>query len=322
MATYKEIFGRKIQSLASDIPAAQGEGQIWYNETSDTFKSSVLTAAWASGGAMTLGRYNAFGYGTQTAAVASSNDGTYVTTTEEYNGASWAGAGALNTGRGGGRAGGIQTDGIVFAGYTGSNSTATETYDGTSYTTSPATMATGRRNLASSTNSPAPTATAFGGFQTAASAVTEEFNGTSWATSPGSMTTARYKLGGAGTQTAALAFGGIDGPGGTVQSVTEAYDGTSWAGGGALPGAEDQITGTGVSTAALAFGGNPGVTTTLGYDGTAWSSKPALATGRGYMMGCGTGTAALGIGGIPPAPGTTATEEFTVAAAVKTVTTS
>jgi len=183
-------------------------------------------------------------------------------------------------------------------------------------------MATGRRNLASSTNSPAPTATAFGGFQTAASTVTEEFNGTAWATSPGSMTTARYKLGGAGTQTAALAFGGIDGPGGTVQSVTEEYNGASWTAGGALPGAEDQITGTGVSTAALAFGGNPGVTTTLGYDGTTWSSKPALGTGRGYMEGCGTGTAALGIGGMPPAPGTTATEEFTVAATAETITTS
>jgi hypothetical protein len=38
---------------------------------------------------------------------------------------------------------------------------------------------------------------------------TEEYDGTSWTTSPGSsLSTARDSLGGAGTQTAALAFGG------------------------------------------------------------------------------------------------------------------
>jgi hypothetical protein len=36
---------------------------------------------------------------------------------------------------------------------------------------------------------------------------TEEYNGSTW-TSSGSLGTARYGLGGAGTQTAALAFGG------------------------------------------------------------------------------------------------------------------
>ena len=296
-----------------------------FTEEFNTSASVVTAAAWASGGAMSLGRYNGFGYGTQDAAVASSNDGTYVTTTEEYDGASWTGGGALNTGRGGGRAGGTQAAGIVFAGYTGSNSTATETYNGTAYATSPATMATGRRNLASSTNSPAPTATAFGGYVTASSAVTEEFNGTAWATSPGSMSTARYKLGGAGTQTAALAFGGIPAPGGTPQSITEEYNGASWTAGGALGAAVDQITGTGLSTAALAIGGSPALTTTQGYDGTAWSTRPALGTGRGYMMGCGTGTSALGIGGQAPPSGTTATEEFTgetTAANIVTLTTS
>ena len=139
------------------------------------------------------------------------------------------------------------------------------------------------------------------------------------------MSTARYKLGGAGTQTAALAFGGIPAPGGTPQSITEEYNGASWTAGGALGAAVDQITGTGLSTAALAIGGSPALTTTQGYDGTAWSTRPALGTGRGYMMGCGTGTSALGIGGQAPPSGTTATEEFTgetTAANIVTVTTS
>jgi hypothetical protein len=54
---------------------------------------------------------------------------------------------------------------------------------------------------------------------------TEEYNGTSW-TSGGSLVTARDQLAGAGTQTAALAFGGYDG---TVNTgATEEYNGSTW----------------------------------------------------------------------------------------------
>ena len=39
MATYREIHGEEVQSLASDPSAsAATEGQIWYNTTSGTFK--------------------------------------------------------------------------------------------------------------------------------------------------------------------------------------------------------------------------------------------------------------------------------------------
>jgi hypothetical protein len=50
---------------------------------------------------------------------------------------------------------------------------------------------------------------------------TEEYDGTSWATSPGSLNTARGYLAGAGTQTAALAFGG-DSP---ATGATEEWNG-------------------------------------------------------------------------------------------------
>jgi hypothetical protein len=43
-----------------------------------------------------------------------------------------------------------------------------------------------------------------------ATGATEEYNGTSW-TSSNSLNTARRRLGGAGIQTAALAFGGYSG---------------------------------------------------------------------------------------------------------------
>jgi hypothetical protein len=62
--------------------------------------------------------------------------------------------------------------------------------------------------------------------------VTEEYNGTSWTgVLLEVLNTARYAgVGGAGTQTAALAFGGLNAPLGG-QNATEEYDGTSWSGG-------------------------------------------------------------------------------------------
>jgi hypothetical protein len=57
-----------------------------------------------------------------------------------------------------------------------------------------------------------------------------EFAAASWA-SGGNMGTARYALGKAGTQTAALVFGGSAG---TLYNATEEYDGSSWSGGGNL----------------------------------------------------------------------------------------
>jgi len=124
------------------------------------------------------------------------------------------------------------------------------------------------------------------------------------------MSGARYKLGGAGTQTAALAFGGLPAPGGSSQTATEEYNGSSWTAGGALITAANQNAGTGTQTAALSFGGTPNVTTTVGYDGSAWSTRPSLGTGRGYLKGCGTNTSALVAGGNNPTY-STLTEEFT-----------
>jgi hypothetical protein len=45
-------------------------------------------------------------------------------------------------------------------------------------------------------------------------------------TTGGSLNTARQTLGGAGIQTAALAFGGFTPP--TITGATESYNGTSW----------------------------------------------------------------------------------------------
>jgi hypothetical protein len=73
-----------------------------------------------------------------------------------------------------------------------------------------------------------------------------------WTSNPTGLNTARESLAGAGTQTAALGFGGYIT---AVTAATEEYDGTSWSPGGSLNTARWIIAGVGTQTAALAFGG-------------------------------------------------------------------
>jgi hypothetical protein len=65
------------------------------------------------------------------------------------------------------------------------------------------------------------------------------------------VTTARSNLGGAGIQTAALAFGGISTCSSTA--ATEEYDGSTWTSGGTLNTARHDLGSAGIQTAALGF---------------------------------------------------------------------
>ena len=69
------------------------------------------------------------------------------------------------------------------------------------------------------------------------------------------MNTAIRYLAGAGTQTAALSFGGL---GSGIPTQTEEYDGSSWTTGVNLNAARLRLGGGGTQTSALAFGGAPG----------------------------------------------------------------
>jgi len=115
------------------------------------------------------------------------------------------------------------------------------------------------------------------------------------------MNTARNALGGAGIQTAALAFGGND-PGGAT-TVTEEYDGTSWATSpGSMNTARYLLGSAGIQTAALGFGGYaPGnVANTESYNGSTWTSLNSLNNARYGMGGAGTTVAAFAAGGGVP----------------------
>ena len=43
MATYKEIIGKDINYLSSDLDNEQAVGQIWYNSTEGAFKSMIAS---------------------------------------------------------------------------------------------------------------------------------------------------------------------------------------------------------------------------------------------------------------------------------------
>ena len=125
----------------------------------------------------------------------------------------------------------------------------------------------------------------------------------------GAMITGRQDLAGAGTQNAALGFGGNTAP--VTVACTEAYNGTSWTAGRAMITARNLLSGAGTQNAALAFGGGApppiAVTCTEAYNGTSWSVSSAMITARYLLAGAGTQNAALAFGG---APGLACTEAY------------
>ena len=67
MADYKEIKGKTVQNIASDLDNAEGEGQIWFNTTSGDYKTIVKAAGtWSTGGTMPAAKTVGGSAGTQT----------------------------------------------------------------------------------------------------------------------------------------------------------------------------------------------------------------------------------------------------------------
>ena len=261
MADYRGIKGFNIQSLASDPSAnTNTEGQVWYNTGSKTLKGIVgaQTAAWSSGGNMNQARAYMQGFGILTAAVIAGGRGPPSNT--QYD--------------------------------------LTETYDGTSWTTSPATLNSGRIE-----NSCCGTSTAgllFGGLPPAGGNLTESFNGTAW-TEVNDMTEQHTEgFGGFGTQTAAVGACGNNPP----TTDAEEWDGTSWAETGATSTARRDLCGAGIQTSGIIFGGNvpPSTANVETYNGSTWTETANMNTAlRGRGRAGATDSAALAIGGLPSA---------------------
>jgi hypothetical protein len=116
---------------------------------------------------------------------------------------------------------------------------------------------------------------------------------------------------GAGTPTAAVAWGGEIPP----RQVTASYDGTSWTTGGNYPTLIVLQAGFGTQTAALSAGGfvsgSPGSTNASNiYNGSTWTAIPNMNTTRSAVTGTGTSTSGLIWGGDLRPGSTSATEEY------------
>ena len=292
MTTYRQIHGKAIKSLSTDPSDDAVAGQIWYNTTSNTFKSVLLSAAWSAGSSLITGRYNLAGSGTQTAGlVAGGTTPGIVQNTEEYNGGGWATGGALTVGRDSATMFGLQTAAAFVGGYAPSPNgfrALVEEYNGSSWS--------------EQTNVPAPRAQGasagtqtdgiiFGGNQgppaspETTSTTTLEYDGTNWTTGGAMSVNDRYLMGCGGSQAQALRIGGE-----SDTDATEEYNGASWTTGGNLNTGRYQGAASGTNTAGLVFGGNPNRTNSESYDGTSWTNTSVLATGVEDTSGSAQGT--------------------------------
>jgi len=315
MATYREIHGKAIKSVSTDPSAETDAGQIWYNTTTDTFKSIVNLTAWTSGSQLSTAREGAAGFGLQTAAVICGGETPPVTNaTEEYNGSGWTAGGTLNTARYRVAGCGTLTAGIVFGGAPvppAATGAATETYNGTAWTTSPYTLNTPRNSLAGAGSSTSCLAMGGGpGYKNDS----EEFDGEGWASTP-NLNTAKHSSMAAGANAeGVISFGGYtSSPPTSETNATESWNGSSWTTVNNMNTGRYGGYGAGPQTAGIVTGGIVGPGTmqnkTETYDGTSWTETADLATSRGRLTSAGTTTAALAASGQTPSL-TTATEEF------------
>jgi hypothetical protein len=145
-------------------------------------------------------------------------------------------------------------------------------------------------------------ALSFGGNISGVVSESDSYNGTSWS-EIAELNTARRLLAGAGTQTAALAYGGWP----PNKSETEKYNGTSWTEVNELNTARRQASGVGVTnTANLMVGGKVTAATdnVESWNGTSWTEIAEINTAREGSNNWGTSTSAITAGGIN-SPGAT-----------------
>ena len=327
MAKYKDIGGTTVgfRSGTEEYTYPSGaEGSIYYNSSNGQFEFVGLgTGTWSSGGNLNTKRYAAGGAGTQTAGAIFGGDADGGSPRyglhEQYNGSSWTEAADLNQEGSYTGGTGTQTAALKFGGYSDARHANAETWNGSTWTE------VGDLNTArfwhASVGHTSTSAFAVGGASAASgsAAIVEQWDGSSW-TEIADINSGRAYFGGSGLTTAGLVFGGNP-----ENGYTESWNGSSWTEVADMNTDERYGVGSGTqgtNTDALGFGGGyPTVTVnTESWNGTAWTELNNLATGRRNLTGVGSPTAALAVGGEPPI--LTATEEWTVSHAIKTVTTS
>ena len=311
MATYEEIYGKRVKEFDSDPTLDSSyEGQVWYNSTTGTLKSVVNFFAFRSGGSMPVARDLGTGGGaTQNSAwvAAGENGSTVLNSTAEYDGVGWATSGNIGTGRirlaygnNGPESAGLATGGFIPP---SSVQSAVEEYNGSTWaagTGLPTTI-----QFAGGTG-PQTANIIIGGTPPLTRSL--EYDGSTWTTG-GSSSESFSNYGLAGIQTAALAFYGSQNSGGGPPHRTtgEEYNGASWS--TVAPSLINQRgsgAATGTTSAAIFLGNS---TTVTSWDGTSLTNEPAMSQSRGNGFSGGLATSGVVSGG--SAPGSTANvEEF------------
>ena len=304
MTTYRQIHGRSIQAVTTDPTGDITEGQIWYNTSSDTFKSVVVSSAWSSSSPLgrDAGEFSG-GAGTQTAAMVSGGVYPEVNTTNEYNGTGWSTSGNMNTAGFYRGLGGTQTAGFCFGNQVASPDIptgASETYDGSSWTSISTIPQVHSQSASFGSTTAGVCSSGRINQYDQATTVTNEWDGSSWSTGGAyPQDTRGMACTSTSPATTGLAFGGQRGGSPSPGLVTnnQSYDGSTWTAQTAIPTATAFGAASGTSTLALLIGGNaPSATTNcFKYDGSSWTAIPSLATGRRTLSGLGSTTAALAI---------------------------
>jgi hypothetical protein len=139
--------------------------------------------------------------------------------------------------------------------------------------------------------------------------VSDNFRNGVWSTG-GTAPASMSDTGAAGTQTAALFFGGYD-----TDNKTLEYNGSTWSPGGNLTTNRHTLAGAGTQTAALAVGGYTPVNfvdkgNTEEYNGTTWAEQNDLSLARHGLCASGPQTAAIAFAGQPSSTPTQHTELY------------
>jgi len=233
-----------------------------------------------------LGRSILAVVGSQPATLAwSGGDGvTYPAVAFLWDGTSWTTGTNMPVGRSAAAGSGTQTSALSIGGYNDDGQPGQLNtcflYNGS--WTSTGNLNTARSSLGASSGGTQTASLAFGGeissAPTYSTAATESFNGTSW-TSVNSLNTQRRGIGGAGIQTAALAFGGASPPS-TPLTATELWNGTSWTSNptGLATGGNKAGTNAGTQAAALNASSNYPSAATEEWNTILISSKTVTVT--------------------------------------------
>lgn len=304
--------------VATSALAFGGEDQ-----TTEIWNGSV----WYEVNDLNTQRQSAGGAGTVPSGIAFAGGPPYIANTELWNGTNWTEDSDMSVARYGPGSGGNQTAAIAFAGFIpGGTVKNTEEWNQNlvagSWITA-GTMNTSRNNL-NGNGAGTTTAGLVAGGNPPFRSEAEIYNGTSWGEVQ-DLNKGRYGVAVEGTQTSALAFGGVSGDsspenaGFTREGKTETWNGTSWTEVNDMNVRKSDTQGAGAdNTAALSVcGKNPQtnppsgiLVNTESWNGTNWTNVNDANENREAAACVGTSTQSLVFGGSNPGGNVKATESW------------